>query len=116
MMLVDELSVSCGDIVPAIMKANGIMPLFGHTTMGGGGNVEEVATLTNTRWTLNLSRGLGTVFDPTGAYPEAGFIEDNGVTPDVAYDHSLADFRAGYVGYVSAFNAALAHQLATPTP
>jgi hypothetical protein len=111
MMLTDELSVSCADFVPLVLKANGAATLFGQTTMGGGGNVEEVATLTNTRARLSLSRGLGTVFDPTGAYPEATVIEDNGVAPDVSYAHTLADFRAGYVGYVSAFNAAFAQQL-----
>jgi C-terminal processing protease CtpA/Prc len=112
MMLADELSVSCADFVPLLFKANGVGRLFGQTTMGGGGNVEEVATLTNTRTKLNLSRGLGTVFDPTGAYPEANFIEDNGVSPNITYSHTLADFRAGYVGYVNAFNAAFSDQLA----
>jgi C-terminal processing protease CtpA/Prc len=114
LVLVDELSVSCGDFLPALVKWNHMAPLFGQTTMGGGGNVEEVATLTNTRWTLNLSRGLGTVFDSTGAYPDERFVEDNGVKPDVTYSHTLADFRAGYVGYVQSFNSALAQQLAPP--
>jgi hypothetical protein len=114
MMLVDELAVSCGDIVPSLIKANHVALLFGQTTMGGGGNVEEVATLTNTRWTLNVSRALGVPFDPTGAYPDERFIEDNGVSPDTRYSHTLADFRAGYVGYVKAFNTALSAHLATP--
>ncbi len=111
MMLTDELSVSCADFVPLLVQANGLAPLFGQRTMGGGGNVEQVATLTNTQGQLRISRGLGTVYDPTGAYPESRFIEDNGVTPDVSYSHTLADFRAGYVAYVGAFNAALAQQL-----
>lgn len=112
LMLVDELAVSCGDIVPGLMKWNHVAPLFGQTTMGGGGNVEEVATLTNTRWTLNLSRGLGVIWDPTGAFPDATYIEDNGVTPDITYSHTLSDFRAGYVGYVRAFNAEISRQIA----
>jgi C-terminal processing protease CtpA/Prc len=109
--LIDELSVSCADFVPAVLKANGTMPVFGQRTMGGGGNVEGVATLTHTRARLNLSRGLATVFDPSGAYPEARFIEDNGVVPDVVFSHTLADFRGGYVAYVRAFNAELAKSL-----
>jgi hypothetical protein len=112
MMLVDELSVSCADFVPAIFKANNMGVTFGQTTMGGGGNVEKVMTTTNAQIQVNLSRGLGTPFDPTGAYPEELFIEDNGVTPQVVYSHTLADFRAGYVGYIAAFNAALANQIA----
>jgi hypothetical protein len=112
MMLTDELSVSCADFVPAVVKANGMATLFGQTTMGGGGNVEKVMTLSNTQASLSISRGLGTVYDPTGTYPEENFIEDNGVKPHVAYSHTLADFRAGYVGYIKAFNAALTASLA----
>jgi hypothetical protein len=111
-MLTDELSVSCADFVPLLVQANGLAPLFGQRTMGGGGNVEQVATLTNTQAQLSISRGLGTVFDPTGQYPDSRFIEDNGVTPDVSYSHTLADYRAGYVAYVNAFNATLKQQLA----
>ena len=111
-MLADELSVSCGDIVPLLAKANGLATVFGETTMGGGGNVEQVATLTNTQGALSISRGLNTVYDPTGAYPDAAFIEDNGVVPDVHYAHTVADFRAGYVGYVNAFSDALVAKMA----
>jgi hypothetical protein len=110
-MLADELSVSCADFVPLVAHDNGMVTLFGQTTMGGGGNVERVATLTNTQTALSVSRGVGTVFDPTGAYPESLVIEDNGVSPDVAYRHTLADFRAGYVGYIGAFNSVLAGML-----
>lgn len=105
MVLADELSVSCADFVPLLVQANSVGTLFGQRTMGGGGNVEEVAVLTNTQASLSISRGLGSVYDPTGAYPEARIIEDNGVTPDVTYSHTLADYRAGYVGYVQAFNS-----------
>jgi hypothetical protein len=110
-MLADELSVSCADFVPLVARANGMVTLFGQTTMGGGGNVERVATLTNTQTTLSVSRGLGTVFDPDGTYPESLVIEDNGVSPDVTYSHTLADFRAGYVGYIGAFNSVLTNVL-----
>jgi hypothetical protein len=116
MMLTDELSVSCADFVPAVVKANGIATIFGQTTMGGGGNVEKVMTLTNTQATLSISRGLGTVYDPTGAYPEELEIEDNGVKPNIAYSHTLADFRAGYVGYIKAFNTALSATLGASAP
>jgi Peptidase family S41 len=104
----DELSVSCADLVPLVVKKNGMGTVFGETTMGGGGNVEAVAVLPNTQATLQLSRGLGTVYDPTGAYADEWFVEDNGVTPDVQYTLTLADFRAGFVGYVQALNAVVA--------
>jgi hypothetical protein len=69
--------------------------------------VEKVATLTNSRAELQMSRGLAMVYSPTNEYSEASIIEDNGVTPHIEYSHTLADFRAGYVGYVRAFNDAL---------
>lgn len=119
MILVDELSVSCADLVPAVAKANGMATLFGQTTMGGGGNVETALVLSHTQAELKLSRGLGTVFDPTGAYPEERQIEDNGVSPDISHTHTLQDFRAGYVGYAAAFNAALVSKITpanTQTP
>ena len=116
MMLVDELSVSCADFVPGVFKANNMGFTFGQTTMAGGGNVEKVMTTTNAQIQLSISRGLGTVYDPTGAYPEELFIEDNGVTPKVLYSHTLADFRAGYVGYIAAFNTALKAAIAAEPP
>lgn len=110
--LADELSVSNADIVPNVIKRNNLAPIFGYRTMGGGGNVEVAATLDNTQGQLHLSRGLFTVYDPTGVYPASSFIEDNGVLPDVPYSHTLTDFRAGYLGYVAAFNAVVAQLLA----
>jgi C-terminal processing protease CtpA/Prc len=107
LVLADEMSASCADTVPLVVKADGLGTLFGARTMGAGGTVETVAYLPNTNYGLYLSRGLLTVRDPSGAYPEDRFIEDHGVAPDIAYEHTLADFRAGYVGYVRAFSDAM---------
>jgi hypothetical protein len=105
--LADELSASCADTVPLVVKADGLGQLFGQRTMGAGGSVETVAYLSNTQYGLYLSRGLITVNDPSGVYPDDRFIEDHGVSPDVEYSHTLKDFRAGYVGYVHAFSDAI---------
>lgn len=105
--LTDELSASGGDLAPLLVKVNQLAPLFGQTTAGAGGNVQTVALLPNSAIELNLTRGSFTAFDPTGAYPGRDFVEDQGVTPDIEYSHTLQDFRAGYVGYVEAFSAAL---------
>src|SRR5262249_3737037 len=98
--LIDELSVSCADMVPALVKANGLATLFGQTTVGGGGNNNYVTTLNHTGGDLSMTRGLMNVYDPTGAYPEASFIEDNGVAPDIVYSHTVADVRANFAGYI----------------
>jgi C-terminal processing protease CtpA/Prc len=108
---IDELSVSSADALPLLVQANQLAPLFGARTMGGGGTVESVAVLTHTRRTLSVTRGLFTVHDPTGAYPDDRYIEDHGVSPDIEHTHTLADFRAGYVGYVEAFSRALVAQI-----
>jgi hypothetical protein len=109
--LADELSASVGDVVPLIMKVNHVAPIFGQRTTGAGGSVETVAALASSRFVVDLSRGLGTTFDPTGTYPAENYIEDLGVAPDIEYSHTLADFRAGYVGYVGAFSDALVEEV-----
>jgi C-terminal processing protease CtpA/Prc len=109
--LADELSASMGDVVPLLVKTNHMAPIFGQRTTGAGGTVEPVTALSSSRMVVYLSRGLVTAFDPTGEYPEENFIEDLGVTPDIEYSHTLADFRAGYVGYVRAFSDALVDEI-----
>lgn len=109
-MLTDELSASGGDAAPLLVQANQLGVLFGQTTVGAGGNVEG-GILAYTGLQFGVSRGLFTAYDPSGAYPESRFVEDQGVTPDIVYSHTLADFRAGYVGYVAAFSDALLAEL-----
>jgi hypothetical protein len=105
--LADELSASCAETLPLLVKANHLAPIFGARTAGAGAMVDFVATLTNSGLGLMLPRGLFTVYDPSGDYPEEDFVEDQGVTPNIAYSQTLEDARAGYTGYVRAFNSAL---------
>ncbi len=102
-MLVDERSGSCGDLVPLLLKENKLATIFGERTMGLGGNVEPLLTLPNMAASLSLTRGLFTVLSPDGNYDFNKMTENNGVTPDVHYSHTVQDVRAGYVGYVKAF-------------
>lgn len=107
LMLVDELAGSCGDVVPMLMKDNGLATLFGERTAGWGGNVERVLSLPNSGADLRLTRGFFTTYSPEGKYDfENGMIENNGVQPDIKYQHTVKDVRAGYVDYVSAFSKA----------
>lgn len=103
LMLVDELSGSCGDLVPLLMKENKLATIFGERTMGLGGNVEEVVRLPNFSAGLRLTRGLYTVYSPDGRYERDRMTENNGVTPDIPYRHTVKDVRAGYTAYVKAF-------------
>lgn len=104
LVLIDELAGSCGDIFPMLVRDNGRAKLFGSRTMGLGGNVEEVALLTNSNAALRLTRGLFTTNRDDGIYPTTALMENNGVAPDYPYEHNVADFRGGFVGYVRAFS------------
>jgi hypothetical protein len=107
--LTDELSASCADIFPALIKHNKTAMIFGERTMGAGGNVETFGTLTHSRTTVTGTRGLFVISNPNGVYTESDYIENNGVMPDLLYDHTVTDTRAGYVKYIESFsNYALA--------
>ncbi len=102
--LADELSASSGDILPTLVKASKQGLIFGARTAGLGGNIENVLTTSATNGQLTLTRGLFVAIKPDGNYVDADFAEDNGVVPDVAYQLTVSDYRAGYVPYVRAFS------------
>ncbi|HRK08573.1 MAG TPA: S41 family peptidase [Pseudobdellovibrionaceae bacterium] len=103
---VDELCGSGGDAFPMLMKHNGLGKIFGRRTAGLGGSVEQVIELPHSRAKLSLTRGLFTTFRPDGQYPDHVFVENNGVTPDLEYTHTVQDFREGYKNYFEAFSKA----------
>lgn len=103
LMLVDEMSGSCGDLVPLLLKENKLAKIFGERTMGLGGNVSPVYETPYLAAKLNLTRGLYTVYAEDGVYDMEKFTENNGVTPDIHYGHSVKDVRAGYPDYVNSF-------------
>ena len=106
LVLIDELAGSCGDMFPMIVKANKRAQMFGQRTMGLGGNVEEVGILNNSRIRVSMTRGLFYPYNPNRGPLASEFIENNGVTPDIPYTHTLEDFRSGYVNYVKSFSDA----------
>lgn len=101
LVLHDELSGSGGDVFPALLQAGHVAKTFGARTMGLGGTVEPVITLPYSNAVLHLTRGL---MGPYNASGDPKLIENEGVTPDYPYSLTIADFRAGYVGYVKAFS------------
>jgi len=111
LVLIDELAGSCGDVFPMLIKRNGTAPLFGRRTMGLGGNVETVGTLTNSTAQLNLTRGLFTTHRDDEVYPADVFVENNGVTPDVEHIITVDDFRAGFVEYMQHFSDVVVSEL-----
>lgn len=114
LVLVDELAGSCGDAFPMLIKNNKVAKIFGHRTMGLGGNVEEL-TLTQSQAHLRMTRGLFTSYRDDHNYLPENFIENNGVQPDYLYDHTVDDFRNGFVGYVREFSLKAIEQIPPPT-
>ena len=104
LILIDELAGSGGDAFPMLMKAAGRAKLFGKRTMGLGGSVEE-EVLANSRATYRVTRGLFTAYKPDGNYLRSDYVENNGVSPDVKWEHNIKDVRGGYVDYVTSFTA-----------
>jgi C-terminal processing protease CtpA/Prc len=100
MVLHDELSGSGGDAFPLILQNSGIKT-FGARTAGMGGSVVPVLTLPHSGAELRLTRGLFGVHNAQGSMT---LIENNGVTPSFPYEHTIADYRAGFVGYATAFS------------
>lgn len=103
LVLVDELAGSCGDAFPMLVKNNNVAKIFGTRTMGLGGNVEPF-TLRNSQTSVRLTRGLFTSFREDGQYAPELLVENNGVIPDYQYEHTVNDFRMGFVGYVREFS------------
>jgi hypothetical protein len=103
LVLIDELSGSCGDAFPMLIKNNKVAKLFGARTMGLGGNVEAIE-LSHSKTSVRLTRGLFTSYRDDETYLPQHLIENNGVTPDYQYGHDVEDFRKGFVGYVKAFS------------
>lgn len=114
LVLIDQVSGSGGDAFPMLMKANGVAKLFGQRTMGLGGNVEAIVTLPVSGGSVRLTRGLFTTYSPEGEYPDNTLIENNGVTPDISYEHNIEDARRGYVNYFNTFSSEAIKLLATP--
>ncbi|MBT4761430.1 MAG: PDZ domain-containing protein [Bdellovibrionaceae bacterium] len=111
LVLTDELAGSCGDAFPKMIKTSKRSKIFGQRTMGLGGNVEEVAKLVYSQGSLRLTRGLFTTYKSDNNYPDSHMVENNGVVPDYEYNHTVTDFRKGFVDYVEKFSQKAVEQI-----
>lgn len=91
-MLIDEMSASCGDAFPVMMKGYGRAKLLGTRTMGAGGHVDENPPLNYSQIAVSMTRSM--FFGPDGTP-----VENNGAVPDYPYNITLDDFVNGYKGY-----------------
>jgi hypothetical protein len=110
LMLTDEFSASGGDMLPAILQSNHRGPIFGWRTMGAGGSVVGFSGPSFTesffRITVSLMNRLQVVTTPD--FPDAPYIENIGVRPDIPVDYmTRANLVSAGAPFVQAFIQAL---------
>lgn len=90
--LVDEFSLSFGDIFPAMLQDNQRGPIVGMRTAGAGGSISVWPVLYSEASTSNTN-SLVTRRNPIVApgLPTAALIENVGVIPDVELDYMTRD-------------------------
>jgi hypothetical protein len=93
LVLIDEFSTSAAEHLAALLQDNGRAKLFGKRTVGAGGAVIAVTGgpyaegRTTLTWTLtNRSKAVA-----TSDYPEAPYIENIGVRPDIEYEFNTEE-------------------------
>jgi hypothetical protein len=91
--LADEFSVSAGDIFPAIIQDNNRGRIVGMRTGGLGGYVTNTPAGASAETTTRVTRSLMVRLNPVKApgLPEAPYIENIGVLPDVELDYMTRD-------------------------
>lgn len=105
MVLVDEFTLSAGEMFAAIMQDNHRGPLFGMRTSGAGGTVTGYDCTTFTESKCTITRSLmnrGTVVS-TPDFPPSPYIENIGVRPDIVADYmTRANLVSGGAPFVQA--------------
>lgn len=105
MILINELSNSCGDYFPALMQDEKRATLFGAQTSGAGGSVTFMSDPVGYSeimfsYTISLGWREPVVTTPDGV--ETHYIENVGAIPDIEYLITLDDFMSGYTLYRNA--------------
>lgn len=110
LLLVDEFSASGGDAIAAILQDNQRALLFGHRTMGAGGNVVTYLSGSYSEIQFSVTQSLMHRKDPVivPGYPASNYVENVGVHPDLFEDYMTRDnlMSAGRP-YVEAFTRAM---------
>ncbi|MBI4874864.1 MAG: hypothetical protein HY822_09565, partial [Acidobacteria bacterium] len=93
MVLVDEFSTSTADSVPAMLQDAGRGLIYGFRTNGAGGNNTTFYAGAYSEGSTGMTLALMTRKDfvVTPGYPEAPYIENIGVHPDIVADYMTRD-------------------------
>lgn len=101
LILVNEMSLSCGDLFPAMMQDNKRAVVFGTKTAGAGGCIinQSHANLFGMKEyvvTCSMAQRL-----------DESTIENLGVTPDIIYNITEDDLQNDFLGYADAVQKAI---------
>lgn len=102
LLLINELSMSCGDIFPAILQDNKRAVIMGSRSTGAGGAVVRHRLLNNDG--ISSISYTATILERDVTKMP---IENLGVTPDILYKETVKDLQKGYKEYKAAILEAL---------
>lgn len=109
LILMDELSASCGDYFPIAMKEMGRATLFGAQTAGAGGAVVGYGPrlgYSEIFLRLTISLGVRNVELEDQIFGKTRYIENVGAIPDIEYHVTQDDVARGFSGYKKAVEQA----------
>jgi peptidase S41-like protein len=115
-LLVDEFTISAGDIFSAMLQDNRRGALVGTRTNGGGGSVSGLQAGTYSESTATNTNTLVTRIAPVTVegYPEAHYVENIGAHADIRLDYmTRANLLTNGRPFVEAFTAIVADQVRT---
>ena len=112
--LIDEFSISAGDIFPAMLQDNQRGPLVGTRTNGAGGSVSGFLVGTYSESVAGNTNSLVTRIAPVQVpgYPVAPYIENIGAHADIPLDYmTRSNLLSGGRPFVDAFTGVIVNEI-----
>ncbi len=105
--LVNSLSISCGDFFPAVLQDADRATIIGSRTAGAGGYIDSMHF--GNVYGLNEIIYTKSVAERTNQKKEK--IENTGVTPDVIYETTVDDLKNAHRGFIEVINSTIKKDL-----
>ncbi len=105
LILTNSLSVSCGDLLPALLRDNKRAKILGCQTAGAGGYM--LAKKYSNRFGVADFTLTGSLIYRLDGEP----IENQGVKPDYPYEFSIRDYTMDYLDFINYVNNSIVEDL-----